>query len=95
MLTHIVLFKLKNNSPEEVQALRDRLLAMEGKIPELLHIEAGIDVLRSERSYDLALVTKFQSLEAMKAYQVHPEHLKVIEYVNTVKESTIAVDYES
>lgn len=93
MLTHIVFFKLKNNSPEEVEKLKDRLMAMEGKIPELLYIEVGIDVLRSERSYDLALVTKFESLETMQAYQVHPEHQKVIEYVNTVKESTIAVDY--
>ena len=95
MLTHIVLFKLKDNSPEKVAVLRDKLMAMEGKIPELLHIEVGVDVLRSERSYDLALVTKFQSLAAMQAYQVHPVHQEVIQYVNTVKESTIAVDYES
>lgn len=95
MLTHIVFFKLKNNSPDEVEQLKDRLMALEGKIPELLHIEVGIDVLRSERSYDLALVTKFESMEAMQSYQVHPEHQKVIEYVNTVKEATIAVDYIS
>lgn len=95
MLTHIVLFKLKDNSPEQVRILRDKLCGLEGKIPELLHIEAGIDVVRSERSYDLALVTKFRSLDDMKAYQVHPAHQEVLQYINTVKESVIAVDYES
>jgi heme-degrading monooxygenase HmoA len=95
MLTHIVCFKLKDGSPEQARALRDKLAAMEGKIPELLHIEVGIDVVRSERSYDVVLVTKFRSLEDLRAYQAHPEHLKVLEYINTVKESTISVDYES
>lgn len=95
MLTHIVLFKLNNPTPEIVQETKDVLMNMEGKIDELLYIEVGIDIVRSERSYDLALITKFASLEAMEAYQVHPVHQKVIEYINTVKQSTIAVDYES
>ena len=29
-------------------------LAMEGKIPELKGLEVGVDVLHTERSYDLA-----------------------------------------
>lgn len=95
MLTHIVLFKLNNPTSEVVQETKDVLMNMEGKIDELLYIEVGIDIVRSERSYDLALITKFASLEAMEAYQVHPVHQKVIEYINTVKQSTIAVDYES
>lgn len=95
MLTHIVLFKLKEDSKDQIEELKNRLMAMEGQIAELLSIEVGIDVVRSERSYDLALITKFESLDAMQAYQVHPEHQKVIAFVNTVKESTIAVDYEN
>ena len=95
MLTHIVLFKLKEDSKDQIEELKNRLMAMEGQIPELLSIEVGIDVVRSERSYDLALITKFESLDAMQVYQVHPEHQKVIAFVNTVKESTIAVDYEN
>jgi hypothetical protein len=31
----------------------------------------------------------------MEAYQVHPEHVKVLEYIKTVKESSVAIDYES
>jgi hypothetical protein len=61
----------------------------------LRHLEAGIDVLHSERSYDLALVTKFDSMEDMKTYQAHPVHVEVLKYMTSVRESSVTVDYES
>lgn len=94
MITHIVFFKLKDPSKENIEKTRDILSAMDGKIPQLRHIEVGVDIVRSERSYDLALVTKFDSMEDLEAYQVHPVHQEVLQFIATVKESTIAVDYE-
>lgn len=95
MITHIVLFKLKDCSPRNIEKARDVLLSMKGKIPQLRHLEVGIDVLHSERSYDLALVTKFDSLEELQAYQAHPVHVEVAKYMTSVRESAVAVDYES
>ncbi|WP_166242303.1 Dabb family protein [Paenibacillus turpanensis] len=93
MLIHVVMFKLKEPTADVLQRTRDVLMSMKGKIPELLDIQVGIDVLRSERSYDLVLTTTFESLEAMQAYQVHPIHQDVIEYIKTVNEQSIVVDY--
>ena len=95
MITHVVLFKLKDASQKSVEKARDVLLGMRGKIPLLRHLEVGMDVLHSERSYDLALITRFDTMEDLKAYQVHPVHLEVAKYINSVKEASIAVDYES
>lgn len=92
MITHIVLFKLIDR--RNAQKARDILLGMKGMIPQLRHIEAGIDVLHSERSYDLVLVTKFDSMEELKAYQAHPVHIEVLKYMTSVRESSITVDYE-
>ncbi len=94
MITHIVFFKLKDRSPSSIEKARDVLLGLKGKIPQLLHLEVGVDVLHTERSYDLALVTKFNSLEDLQAYQVHPVHVEVANYLSTVRESVVAVDYE-
>jgi heme-degrading monooxygenase HmoA len=94
MLTHIVMFKLLDRSSESAQKAREVLMGMEGKISFLRHIEVGIDVLRSERSYDLALVTKFDSLADMQAYQAHPVHKEVQKYMHSVRETSVAVDYE-
>lgn len=95
MITHIVMFKLKDRSPESVERTAQVLRDMEGKIEELRYLEVGKDVLHTDRSYDIALVTKFDSLEALKAYQVHPVHIKVIEHMTEVREASVAVDYES
>ncbi|MBU4077410.1 MAG: Dabb family protein [Euryarchaeota archaeon] len=93
MITHIVLFKLIDR--RNAQKARDVMVGMKGRIPQLRNIEAGIDVLHSERSYDLALVTKFDSMEDMKAYQAHPVHVEVQKYMTSVRESSVTVDYES
>ena len=95
MITHIVLFKLKDNSEEAVARTAAVLRDMEGKIDELKSIEVGIDVLHSERSYDISLITKFDSMADLEAYQVHPVHKKVIEHMMQVREASVSVDYES
>ncbi|WP_308634829.1 Dabb family protein [Paenibacillus silvisoli] len=95
MITHIVLFKLKDGSPESVARTVQVLRNMEGKIDELKYIEVGTDVLHSERSYHIALVTKFDSMDALNAYQVHPVHKEVIAHMTEVREASVSVDYES
>ncbi|WP_270170052.1 Dabb family protein [Paenibacillus sp. SYP-B4298] len=95
MITHVVLFKLKDNSKEAVEQTAAVLRAMEGQIEQLKSIEVGVDVLHSERSYDIALITKHESMADLEAYQVHPVHKKVIEHMQQVRESAVAVDFES
>ncbi|HEY6874286.1 MAG TPA: Dabb family protein [Geobacteraceae bacterium] len=96
MVTHIVFFKLKDKSPAGISAAREKLLSMDGRIDLLRHLEVGVDVIRSERSYDLALVTRFDSLDDLQAYQVHPYHAgEVLPYMKGAAESVVAVDYQS
>jgi hypothetical protein len=95
MVTHIVFFKLSEPTPEALANVQRKLLSMQGKIPQLRHLEAGIDFIRSERSYDVALVTKFDSREELQAYQVHPYHAgEVIPLMRSSCSSIVAVDYE-
>jgi hypothetical protein len=95
MITHIVLFKLKDRSSQSIGKAKDVLLGMRGKIPQLRHLEVGVDILHSQRSYDIVLITKFDSLEELQAYQAHPVHVEVAKYMTSVREFAGAVDYES
>lgn len=95
MITHVVLFKLADPSPSNIEKTREVLAGMEGKIPQLRYIEVGVDVIRSQRSYDLALITRFDSLEDLREYQSHPVHMKVLEHINSVRENVVAVDFQS
>lgn len=95
MITHIVLFKLTEPTTEAIEATKNKLLSMNGKIDLLRHLEVGVDVIRSERSFDIALTTKFDSLEDLQTYQVHPYHAgEVVPHMKAVCSAIVAVDYE-
>ena len=95
MIVHIVLFKLNTPTAAISNAVKDMLLSMNGKLPMLRHLEAGTDVVRSERSYDVALYTKFDSLADLQAYQVHPYHAEtVIPFMKANCAAIVAADYE-
>lgn len=94
MVVHVVLFKLKDRSPGSIARAAEMLRSLAGKVPVIRGIEVGSDVLRSDRSYDIALVVRFESLRDLEAYQSHPEHVKVAEYIASVRETVAVVDYE-
>lgn len=93
-LTHVVLFKLKDGSPQAVAAAVEKLRSLAGKVPALRSLEVGQDVVRSPRSYDVALIARFDSLAEMQAYQVHPYHQEVLTYMQAAAAAIIAVDFE-
>jgi hypothetical protein len=96
MITHIVFFKFLEPTIANIAATRDKLMAMSDEIPFIVQIEVGVDIVRSGRSYDLALVTRFNSLDDLNSYQVHPFHaVVVVPHVKSVCSSIVAVDYES
>ncbi len=61
MITHIALFKLVHTNPETVEEARKVLAGLAGKIPQLRHFEVGANIFESYRSYDLALMARFDS----------------------------------
>ena len=96
MLRHVVFFKFKDGVGEaEIVDLEKSLAELPPVIPEILSYEFGRDVVRSERSYDLALVSTFKDLDSLQHYQIHPDHQIVLQKVNNLCESVLAVDFLS
>lgn len=94
MLTHVVLFKLKVRSVENIVEVVSWLAPLADKIPEVRSLEVGADIVNSPRSYDVALIIKFDDLDAMQAYQVHPDHVPVADFLRQVCDSIVSVDFE-
>ena len=94
MVKHIVFFKLKNKNPEVEKELKEKLMSLRKEIGCLRHIEVDINFKESDRAYDVALVTEFESEEDLNAYATHPYHLKVIEYIKTVVSDSKVVDFK-
>ena len=94
MLHHIVLMKFKPGvSEDQIHDLAQMLDVLPDKIIEIQTYEFGQDVVRSERSYDFALVSGFANLEAMQRYQTHTEHQKVLAHLRDICEDIRAVDF--
>ena len=94
MIKHVVCYKLKDNSLEKCEEAKQVLLSMKGKVKYFNSIEVGIDILKSERSYDLILIMTFDSMEDMTLYQQDEFHCKNVKpYMHEARLSSVAVDY--
>jgi quinol monooxygenase YgiN len=90
-----VLFRFKADTPQsDRQAFLDMLRALPPKISEIVDFEAGFDVVRSPRAFDLALVASYADLAALDRYAKHEHHLPVIERSKEICEQVASVDYE-
>jgi Stress responsive A/B Barrel Domain len=95
MITHIALFKLVHTNPETVEEAKKVLAGLAGKIPQFRHFEVGANIFESYRSYDLALMARFDSVEDLEAYQRHPAYVEVVKYLQGVRQAVVTVDYET
>ncbi len=98
MIKHIVMWRLKESGAgdarkENAMKLKAVLESLREKIVEIKCLEVGINFAESEFSSDVVLYSEFASKEALDAYQKHPEHLKVVEFVKQVCAERRVVDY--
>ena len=99
MVKHIVAWRLKDSAHGNTKAanarlIREKLEALRGQIPGLLHIEVGIDFSATETSADIVLLTEFESREALAAYYPHPAHQAVSSFVREAVAERRLIDYE-
>lgn len=99
MIQHIVLFKLKEFENEDQKAvvrnkIKQALLALKEKIEVLKYIQVGQNYELISSSYDICLITHFETLNDLAIYRIHPEHLKVVELIRTTTSSRAVVDFE-
>ena len=81
MFTHIVLFKAKEPTKENLEFLKNTFLSMNGNIKELEELEVGVDVVRSDRSFDIGIITRFDPKEDYLAYDVDEFHVEKVKKV--------------
>ena len=78
MIKHIILWNLKDeyNNDEVKKEIKDGLESLAGKIPGLTNIKVYTNPLESSNA-DVMLYSEFESIDALKGYAVHPEHVEV------------------
>ena len=95
MLRHIVMIKLKEDVDTSIisNELKMMLKNLEHSIHPLLKMEVGINISTKPSAYDVVLTADFQDEVGLDEYRVHPEHVKVLDYLKKVMEKATVVDY--
>ena len=100
MIKHIVMWKLKEhaegcNKLANAQKLKSWLETLPEKITEIKFAEAGINFEDSDAAFDVVLYSEFENKEALKTYQAHSEHRRLVrEFLDKVRTEKKVVDYE-
>ena len=100
MFTHIVMWKLHETADgrsraENARLMKERFEEIANILDGLRRLEVGIDVLHTETSADVVLYTEFESRAAYEAYNDHPAHKAVAEFVQRVRSERRGIDYET
>jgi heme-degrading monooxygenase HmoA len=100
MFKHIVLWKLKETAggrsrEENARLIKERFEELANMIDGLKHLEVGIDVLRTDASGDVVLVTEFESRAAYEAYNAHPAHKALVAFIGELRDERRVIDYEA
>ena len=95
MIRHIVMFKLQGLNHEE--SLKEAV-TLAKTLTGLKEVASGEVVCNHKdadpTNYDFAFVFDFVSFEALNAYQVHPEHLKLKALLKDRIQARSCIDYE-
>jgi rhodanese-related sulfurtransferase len=100
MIKHVVMWKLKEfaegaDRAGNAQKLKTKLLALTGTIPQIVHLEVGINMMASDATYDVVLVSAFKNEQDLDIYQNHPDHRAVADFVGKIRENRVVVDYKA
>lgn len=98
MVKHIVMFKLKETlSAEEKLDVMNRFKAAIEALPATIKVIrkvfVGLNINEAE-TWDICLESEFDTLEDVKAYAVHPDHVAAAGILKDAKQDRACVDYE-
>lgn len=97
MVHHIVLWNLKEELSEQEKkeaafAVKEKLEAVKHEVEGVISLEVVINELPSSNA-DIGLISAFESVEALNAYQQHPAHKLAGAYVGSVTCARKCLDY--
>ncbi|MCB1025831.1 MAG: Dabb family protein [Acidobacteria bacterium] len=94
MLIHIVVWKYRQDVPEETRAEHVLMLKrLPDLVPGIVSFHVGRDILHLDRSYDTGLTSVFADREALDTYTDHEEHQKVDSMGKQIAEKVASVDF--
>jgi hypothetical protein len=99
MIKHVVMWKLKESAAGADKAtnaasLKQKLEGLKVLIPQIRHLEVGINFAAGDAAWDVVLITEFGSKEDLAIYINHPDHQSLVGFVSEIRTERAVVDAE-
>lgn len=98
MIKHIVMWDVQGESAAEkrvtAELVKSQFETLVGKIPGMSRMEIGIDFSGVDYACDVVLYSEFDTIDALTAYAIHPEHLRVKSELGNCRIARHQVDYK-
>ncbi len=99
MIKHIVAWEFAEHAEgadkaTNVALAADALRALPALIDGIVEFEVITPQPGLDNTFDLAIYSVFADAEALQAYAVHPDHLKVVDVIVARRTSRACLDYD-
>ncbi len=100
MIKHIVMWTIREGDTprakvERMAEVKARLSALPEEISEIESLEVFFNSpLAVPDNFDVLLSATFRTWADLEAYQRHPAHVRVAEYIKNIRHQRAVVDYE-
>lgn len=89
----MIKFNERENLQENSSYLKKILLDLEKSIDSLNKMQVGINFSTRPSAHDIVLIADFDDEAGLDEYRVHPEHVKVLEFLKEKGVQSTVVDY--
>lgn len=94
MYKHVVMWKFNSNTSYfDKEKMVNILNDLANKIEFINKIEVSLNSSHSVSSYDIILITEFDSENEYKKYVNHPLHIKAVDFIKGIVIEKAIVDY--
>jgi hypothetical protein len=95
MITHVVVIKLKADTPDTIkQLILENLKKLEGSIGVIRRWEVGANIGASSNPGDIVVNSVFDSLEDIQTFRIHPAHGAFKDFLKPYLAVSYTVDYK-
>jgi hypothetical protein len=99
MIRHIIMFKLTDVKDDDDRLQKvSKIKATFSPLRNILNVvesyEVAINSKKTDFSYDLAIISEYNTWEDLEIYLNHPEHQNAISLCKDIKKEKAVVDYE-
>ncbi len=98
MVKHVVMWRFDHTDEivkkGNIKVVKNLLMGLSEKIPQLEDLEVGENFNPSELSFDLVLITTHVDKNALEEYRVNPLHQKIANRIKKLTVDRVVVDFE-